>query len=515
VTIYNVSGAAGLQAALASARGGETIRLATGNYGNFRMGDFAPNLTIEAAPDANVQFSRLAMWRTEDLTIRNITIGSGRGPGEPVWVRQAEFFQVKGLLVDGVKMHGSLDNNPQNDSWGLFVRDSSGITVQNSEFTELSRGAMFERSQDIQVKKNLFHKLETDGANFSGVRNVFIEENHFTDFYPFYESHPDAIQFWTNGQKISNENIAIRGNVLLQGNGVSPQGIFLGEENGNLPYKNVRIENNLMYGSDHWHGIAVYNARNLDIIGNSTLSPTTDAKRFWIHVAKSDEVLLSRNVTDQLLLSPDNRNVTLKDNVDLLATPSARSLVDLDRGAAAKIADLVMEGVGYQATSTAPVPGPAAPPPSAPPPPAADGPIYGTPGRDTINGAAGDDRIFGVGRYEAAPGRGTVDQLWGRGGADTFVLGDQRGLFYDDGRKGTSGRSDFARINDFRAVEGDRIQLVGDHDDYVFRATKSGTGPVLEIFRDTDGDRRWDSGDELIAQLANVKDLAIDAFVFA
>lgn len=511
MTILTVSGAAELRAALASARGGETIRLEAGNYGNFRMGDFARGITIEAAAGADVQFARLAMWRTEDLTVRGVKIGSGRGPGEPVWVRQAEFFQVRDLVIDGVKVHGSLDGNPQNDSWGLFVRDSMGVTVRNSEFTELSRGAIFERVQETTVKSNQFHKLEMDGANFAGVRNVIVEDNRFTDFMTLPGSHPDAIQFWTNGQKSANENIVIRGNVMLQGNGIGPQGILLGEENGNLPYRNVLIENNLMYGGDHWHGIAVYNARNLDIIGNTTLSPTGDPERFWIHVTKSDDVVLARNVADQLLLAPDNRNVVLRDNVDLHSNPNARALIDVSRGALAKIADLLIDGAGYQ-PGGALLPPPA---PSLPPPPTLpnDGAVYGSAGRDTVNGTGGDDRIFGVGRSEAAPGRGTVDQLWGRAGNDVFVLGDQRGVFYDDGRLGTSGRSDFARINDF--TPGDKIQLAGTRSDYVFRAGKGAGSPVLEIFRDTDGDRRWDSGDELIAQLVNVKDLAIDAFLFA
>lgn len=514
MTVYTIANAAQLTAALSAARGGETFRLQSGDYGNVRIGNLASGLTIEAAPGATVQFDRLAMWNTDNLVIRNVAIGSGRAPGEPVWTRSGEFWGSQNLTLDRVKVHGSLDGNPQNDGWGLLIRDMDGVTIRNSEFTELSRGLMFERAENLIVANNRFHKLEMDGTNFASVRNVLIDGNSFSDFRPLPGAHPDAIQFWTANQKTANTDIVIRNNVMLQGAGVGPQGILLGEENGNLPYRNVTIENNLMYGADHWHGIAVYHAHGLKIASNTIVSPTGDAERFWIFLNRTHNAVVTKNVTDQLLLK-DNVGLQLSDNIDLHADRGKLALLpDLNAGAGATIADLLVPGYGYKPPlALPPIVSPPAPTPQPTPEPTppGTGPLFGTAGSDTLYGTAGNDRIYGIGQSDKAAGRGSVDQLWGRGGADIFVLGDHRGIFYDDGRGGTSGRGDFARINDF--AKGDRLQLAGERSDYLFRASK--LGGTLEIFSDSNGDGRWDSGDELIAQLANVKDLTPDTFIFA
>jgi subtilisin family serine protease len=77
------------------------------------------------------------------------------------------------------------------------------------------------------------------------------------------------------------------------------------------------------------------------------------------------------------------------------------------------------------------------PEPEPAPEPISDQILWGTTGNDTITGGNGNDRISGVlasGTTASAMGAGQIDVLTGSSGADVFVLGDSRGVFYDDHR---------------------------------------------------------------------------------
>jgi subtilisin family serine protease len=87
--------------------------------------------------------------------------------------------------------------------------------------------------------------------------------------------------------------------------------------------------------------------------------------------------------------------------------------------------------------------------------------LWGTVGSDIITGGDGPDRITGVlssGTNKESMGVGQIDVLIGGAGADVFLLGDSRGVFYDDGIKSNLGTSDYALIKDFKRGE-DKIQL--------------------------------------------------------
>ncbi|WP_372619883.1 S8 family peptidase [Falsiroseomonas sp.] len=125
--------------------------------------------------------------------------------------------------------------------------------------------------------------------------------------------------------------------------------------------------------------------------------------------------------------------------------------------------------------------------------------IYGTTGSDTLTGTAGGDTISGVPESgDRRLGHGTLDVLTGGAGNDVFVLGDARGVFYDDGKATQAGMNHHARIMDFEA--GDKMQVAGGAGEYFFRENFTrdgftGTG----IFLDTDGTGTYTRYDEMIA----------------
>jgi Ca2+-binding RTX toxin-like protein len=122
------------------------------------------------------------------------------------------------------------------------------------------------------------------------------------------------------------------------------------------------------------------------------------------------------------------------------------------------------------------------------------------------------DRISGVAASGTKLGKGTVDKLWGKDGVDTFVLADQRGIFYNDGSGKSAGKGDYAQIMDFRA--GDKLQLTGSLSKYHLIAGVVDGQSGVQIYHDTNNNRAFDARDELIGHVVGVSSLTSDAFIF-
>ena len=135
--------------------------------------------------------------------------------------------------------------------------------------------------------------------------------------------------------------------------------------------------------------------------------------------------------------------------------------------------------------------------------------LWGTTGSDIITGSGGPDRLAGVsatGTTATAMGAKQVDTLTGGGGADVFLLGDSRGVFYDDRANNTLGTADYALIKDFTANV-DKLQV---HAGTAYLTTPSTSGLSLYWDRNKNG-RLTNSGknqDELIAVLQGVSTLS-------
>jgi subtilisin family serine protease len=152
----------------------------------------------------------------------------------------------------------------------------------------------------------------------------------------------------------------------------------------------------------------------------------------------------------------------------------------------------------------------ASPPP--PPPTSTDNHIYGTARSDSISGTSDNDIISGVPATGAQIGRSTIDTLRGNGGDDLFVLGDTRGIFYDDGRARTAGTSDYAKILDFS--DGDHVQLKGSAGDYQLRPLSLNGTSGIGVYYDSNHNHAWDSRDELIGLVAGSHTLASADLLF-
>lgn len=133
--------------------------------------------------------------------------------------------------------------------------------------------------------------------------------------------------------------------------------------------------------------------------------------------------------------------------------------------------------------------------------------LYGGKGNDVLDGGSGNDYLDGTrtGYYNTTgTGQGEYDVLIGGSGADTFVLGSNAVVFYDDLLTGDLGMDDYANILDFEIAEGDRIQLHGNSTEYSLSSTVTGTA----IYHSTLGDN------ELIAVVSGEDNLDLNSSYF-
>lgn len=126
--------------------------------------------------------------------------------------------------------------------------------------------------------------------------------------------------------------------------------------------------------------------------------------------------------------------------------------------------------------------------------------LIGGQGNDSLFGLGGRDRLTGIDPNDPQLGRGERDEL--RGGLDRnlFVLGDERGVFYNDGANNRRGLQDHALITDLNP--GDRIQVAGRLNNYVVRQTPDPFTDGVRIFLKTPRQL------ELIGIVSNTSDAA-------
>jgi hypothetical protein len=136
--------------------------------------------------------------------------------------------------------------------------------------------------------------------DFAQVSNVRVIGNDIGGFFNI-KKHPDAIQFMTTGTSASSHHIEIRDNVIMQDSGVQMQGIFMRDELGTRPFRDVAISNNLIF-TDQWNGIALFHAENATITNNSVLSSEGDAVVNRIRLSDILYGRLAGNVAEAFIL---------------------------------------------------------------------------------------------------------------------------------------------------------------------------------------------------------------------
>ncbi len=272
MTIVTVNSAAALTKALATAHGGDTIDLAPGTYSNISVYkvNFTTPVTITSQDPAHAAIiSGLSVNLSSGLTFSDLQITPNKGLNSFA----GTVYNSNQISFSHDDFKGSTTVAPSSQAGGLSVQDSTNLSVQNSHFEYVNTAISDFRNDHVQISNNAFDHIGTDGIDNGADGFVMISNNNFTNFSnSIGTAHPDAIQFWTPGMTTASHDITVTGNVYERGTGTPTQGIYMNDELGTLPYKNVTISNNAILGSA-WNGIWLADAvGQVSITGNTVAS---------------------------------------------------------------------------------------------------------------------------------------------------------------------------------------------------------------------------------------------------
>jgi len=317
-----VDSPAELSVQLAAARPGETILLKAGVYEPILIaGVRAQRVTVASAdPRKPAILTGLKVLNSSGLTFRDLEF---QVPEGRVYVFQVQRGS-RDIRFDRLNIHGVLDGNTDADGGGLLIERSENISVTRSEFQELFFGIHHTGVTGLRISGNRFHDIRMDGIRGGGSSKVLISDNSFRDFHPLgmggTGDHADAIQFWTTNSTRSASDITVTRNDFVRGTGRHIQGIFLNDEVGNLPYRQVTITGNLIAGGE-WNGVYVAGGAEVTIKDN-VIAGFTDMSS-EIRLKNVDGVVVTGNSANAYLIANTVTRAQVAGNVTAPKTDDA------------------------------------------------------------------------------------------------------------------------------------------------------------------------------------------------
>ncbi len=456
MTIINVSNSTELYRAMSTVKAGDTIQLEAGTYSNVQIRGIKidGDVTITSKdPEKPAVLTDLDVRDSSGLNFSKLefSIEYARG-SDPMKV-----LSSKDIHFTDINVHGSVDGISTNDTSAMQIRNSSDISVENSEFHNLANGVTHLDSNGVQFSGNYFHDIRMDAIRGGGTSNLTVEQNYFTNFRPAVGDHGDAIQVWNSNTTTSAQNILIRENVIVQGEGGAVQGIFVTAQISKLLYQNVQVADNIIVGG-LTNAITVNGADGVKIDGNVVAAI---GSKIWIRMTDITNVTLTDNAATDYYKAGVFEAVEQTNNTKVpVQTDGGLSLLKLWLSGHSEMPDVLHDLVGVPAPGPdvgggdAVVVPPVVAPPVTPPvevvsPPstgsgvehpigqvlgdgvsnltlgrtgdldatgnALDNKIIGNSGANHLLGGAGNDTLDG--------GSGGRDILEGGTGNDTYIVG--------------------------------------------------------------------------------------------
>jgi parallel beta-helix repeat protein len=318
---FSVASPDALSAALQTAHNGDTILLAPGNYGDISLYNVHTDgvVTIQSADSAHLAVaSSLTLNQSSGLAFSGLDVALASG-GNAVAVMSSSNIALSGLKVHGVT---GIDQGV-----GAMVRDSTGVTISGSDFTQIGSGIGHLNSNTIAFSNNTFHNLETDGIFGGGSSHVVISGNQFTEFHPQLGDHPDAIQFWGATSGAPGTDVTITDNVITRGAGDPIQGIFIEYTQG------ITISGNAMTGT-MYNGISLSGSGNATVENNFVQGATDMGSRIIVRDGSTNVTVAGNTLTEAVVNlhqtgGLDNVNFVLGANTSILQA-SVGDLSSLD-----------------------------------------------------------------------------------------------------------------------------------------------------------------------------------------
>lgn len=318
-----VSTAAQLTAAARTARGGDTILLAAGNYGDVRLDNLRPTgsgtVTVRSANPADDAVLRtLTMVNSHNFVVQDIDISRPLSAGENRNNYAVNVSRSSNLTFVGLDVSGSMNNDARDDGHGMSL-SGARLSVLDSTFTQLGF-AVVATGSDYVFAGNTMTQVR-EGMQMRGMTRALVANNFARDFQADYVAgeHPDVFQVHTGGTAQASSNLVFRNNVMAPGADGGVGGIFIRSETAVARrHSNILIENNV-YEGNFTHGITVANTDNFTIRGNTVRAGLNTGLVSSILISDVNGGLIEKNVMQRLLevrTSP-NTGVVVRDNIDI------------------------------------------------------------------------------------------------------------------------------------------------------------------------------------------------------
>ena len=361
-TTITVTNAANLVRALRAARGGETILLAPGSYGDVSLSGMRPLSTVtirSADADNDAVFRSLKLTNVSNMVFDDIDVRHSLRPGQKEFEAAIRINKSSDIAFVGIDANGSLNGNSFDDGNGIMVVGGSRITVLDSTFTEFNNAAIFGGVNDVIFAGNSIRTVR-EGVNMSLISSGLFERNFVADVAgdPSRGDHPDAFQVHSNVSR----DLVFNANVIM---GNHTHGIFIrneqfartGQEHSNIVITNNYIESNAR------NAIAVRDVDGI-LISNNTIRDTGVAGGLvpGMVIANLSNGVIKGNIVPlmdgQRGADLVNANVIVTNNIDIWDTKQKRGVSEASLFAAPTgTGDLDFSALGVRPGSAADIAG--------------------------------------------------------------------------------------------------------------------------------------------------------------
>jgi Ca2+-binding RTX toxin-like protein len=319
MTTINVSNAAQLQSAIASATGGDTISLAAGNYGDVNINKaFASDVTITSqSAGSPAVFNTLTVVNSSHLAFDDLAVKFTPTASTYTWSSAVEFRDSNyitfthstvtgGPAVSGVSQSATGTDYTGNviglpTAYGILVNTSNTVKVDGVEVSQFYKGVVINKSDYVTVSHSDIHDTRTTPIVAGGGNHITIDSNHLHDVNPWHfgptGDHADYLAMWTvDGQASASTDVKITNNLMEQGKGQAVLGMWM--QGGGAGYTNVQISGNAILAGN-FQGIVLSEVTGGTVDHNTLLQTsgsTSDAPSILLAVG-SEKISVHDNVT--------------------------------------------------------------------------------------------------------------------------------------------------------------------------------------------------------------------------
>ncbi len=362
MTTITVTSGAQLISVMKKAKGGETILLAPGNYGDVSLANLNPTsqVTIRSAdPNNDAVFASLKLTRVANVLFDDIDVHHVLNPGERDFVSAITVNGSTDITFVGINASGSLNGNPFDDGNGLFVQGSSRIAVLDSTFQEFNNAAVFGKSSEVIFAGNSIRDAR-EGVNIAQIDGGLFERNFITGIRPdeSKRDHSDAFQVQAGGSNGVSNDLVFNANVIM---GDNNQGIFIGNEKmaQGVRHTNIVVTNNYIEGNLR-NAIGLGGIDNVVVQNNTIRDADGPGIPPGITTTNLTNGIISYNVAP--IIDPRrgaafaSTNLVIENNIDVWDTTQKRGINDVELfSAPVGTGDINFAALGVRAGSAADV----------------------------------------------------------------------------------------------------------------------------------------------------------------